>query len=498
MAVTQTAWSTRKEFEEVYQELYSNDWKKQKHALGRISVWKSRIPRLPTGIENTAALIGAMLEHRTEMTAGPMDGELNQKLRNLYGLALIRFVNDITEERKVKCPIRNNLMSIAKKLNLPQWLVVLRHNATHRELPSLDMITDAVECSLKYLKEHCWEKQLNCDNPDFYQHSPKYFRRTLIEYQQKQFMVLQMSAASKSNKRNKNMVLESLDKTLRITGLSPVILSVLLEEGYLISNVEQLKALDINPDDLLSQNGLWLPENLVAFWMPFLQVVHRLNFTPVLATHLMDCVCSDDFTPLTARLIAGWLMTILFNAHQANQMKFDKDLLYDKPCTMPWQTLIEQAIKVPKAYTLNLVLWMLNEQNDNLMYLQRNNLQDLITIYLAQDSSFENCLSKDKTKQNENNIKFHTVEEILQLQSPKKDNSSFLPKSWHISTDAIDWRKCPLGFIPQENLTYTNLEFLDEDYEPSLKKKRKMPESNQNGQTEYSLQTDNSEGLEIL
>ena len=38
-------------------------------------------------------------------------------------------------------------------------------------------------------------------------------------------------------------------------------------------------------------------------------------------------------------------------------MKEDKDFLYDKRCTVAWQTLIEQAIKVPKKYTLHLVLW---------------------------------------------------------------------------------------------------------------------------------------------
>ncbi|GAB1605768.1 hypothetical protein Ahia01_000859100 [Argonauta hians] len=90
MANCVTAWINRDEFVEVYNEIFSNDIKKQKHALGRIAVWKSRVPRLPVAIENTAALIRAHVEHRQDTSAGHTDWESNQKLRNLYGLALIR------------------------------------------------------------------------------------------------------------------------------------------------------------------------------------------------------------------------------------------------------------------------------------------------------------------------------------------------------------------------------------------------------------------------
>lgn len=497
MATCVSAWTNREEFEEVYRELYSNDVKKQKHALGRIAVWKSRIPRLPVAIENTAALIGAGLEHQHEIAAGRADWESNHKLRNLYGLALIRFINDITETKQTKFHARS-VKSVASELGLPDWLVELRHNATHRQLPPLEIVSSAVQCSLNYLKECFWEKQIENSNNTSCDISLKnLFRTMLIEYQQHQFEMLQTTKWMK--KKNLKKLLDEMK--LVLTGLSSDILSVLLEEGYLVPNVEQLKALHINPEDLISENGLWLPENLVTFWKPLLNILHEIKFTPLLIKRLMDCVCGEELAPLPARLIAGWLMTILFNIHQANQMNEDKHFLYDKRCTVAWQTLIEQAIRVPKKYTLHLVLWMLNEGKGHLMDSQRSHLLELINIYLSQDlipSSFENCLRENDTRQNENQTSFHTVDEVLQFQSSEKTE---LPPpvalSWHISTDSINWEKCPLGCVPQEKLSYTSLEFYDEN-ESTAKKRRRMSSTHQNGHTEFYLQTENSDTFEVL
>ncbi len=44
----------------------------------------------------------------------------------------------------------NCLSSI--KLGLPEWLVEMRHQATHASLPSLDMLRTAAETSLAWLK----------------------------------------------------------------------------------------------------------------------------------------------------------------------------------------------------------------------------------------------------------------------------------------------------------------------------------------------------------
>ncbi|CAE1326808.1 LAS1 [Acanthosepion pharaonis] len=481
MATCVSAWTNREEFEEVYRELYSNDVKKQKHALGRIAVWKSRIPRLPVAIENTAALIGAGLEHQHEIAAGRADWESNHKLRNLYGLALIRFINDITETKQTKFHARS-VKSVASELGLPDWL------------KSSQVLFNAVSITSKNV---FGKNKLRIATTPRVTYLKNLFRTMLIEYQQHQFEMLQTTKWMK--KKNLKKLLDEMK--LVLTGLSSDILSVLLEEGYLVPNVEQLKALHINPEDLISENGLWLPENLVTFWKPLLNILHEIKFTPLLIKRLMDCVCGEELAPLPARLIAGWLMTILFNIHQANQMNEDKHFLYDKRCTVAWQTLIEQAIRVPKKYTLHLVLWMLNEGKGHLMDSQRSHLLELINIYLSQDlipSSFENCLRENDTRQNENQTSFHTVDEVLQFQSSEKTE---LPPpvalSWHISTDSINWEKCPLGCVPQEKLSYTSLEFYDEN-ESTAKKRRRMSSTHQNGHTEFYLQTENSDTFEVL
>ncbi|GAB1605770.1 ribosomal biogenesis protein LAS1L [Argonauta hians] len=492
MANCVTAWINRDEFVEVYNEIFSNDIKKQKHALGRIAVWKSRVPRLPVAIENTAALIRAHVEHRQDTSAGHTDWESNQKLRNLYGLALIRFINDMTEAKQNKMYARS-LMAIAKELGLPEWLIELRHSATHQTLPSLEIVCTAVDCSLKYLQETFWVKQINREEAPVYHNKPlkDLIRSMLIDYQQCQFELLQ--SKRREAKRKLKQLLTGIRMILNET--SPEFLSVLLEEGYLIPSAEQLEALDINPSDLQSQNGLWLPDSLVKFWKPILLLLHTMKFTPVVVKNLMDIVCrANSSETLPARLTAGWLMAILFSVSQANQMKDDQNSLYNTSCTLPWRSLIEQALRVPTKYPLHLALWLLTECDGQFKEKQRKHLLELINIYLSQNLTNSSLDIASDTNGQLNNRGYHIVDDVIQnLQScpqPESNISSF--SSWEIPTD-INWENYPLGSVPCHKLCFSNLEFYDVNDFPT--KKRKMYSNFPENQI---VHTDHSEVLYVL
>lgn len=51
--------------------------------------------------------------------------------------------------------------SIAEEIGLPDWLVDLRHEATHANLPSQDTLRAGVEVSLSWLRKEYWEAQVN-------------------------------------------------------------------------------------------------------------------------------------------------------------------------------------------------------------------------------------------------------------------------------------------------------------------------------------------------
>lgn len=73
----------------------------------------------------------------------------NLVIRQSYATAIIRLVNGLVDPLQLGAYARS-IASIAQQLNLPPWLVELRHAATHEELPSLDVLREAARqvCSL--------------------------------------------------------------------------------------------------------------------------------------------------------------------------------------------------------------------------------------------------------------------------------------------------------------------------------------------------------------
>ena len=60
--------------------------------------------------------------------------------------------------------------SVAEELGIPDWLVDLRHDATHSSLPATDVLHAAADTALAWLKENYWEKtyaHLNYIDKDF-------------------------------------------------------------------------------------------------------------------------------------------------------------------------------------------------------------------------------------------------------------------------------------------------------------------------------------------
>ena len=51
-----------------------------------------------------------------------------------------------------------SVQAIADEIELPSWLVDLRHDATHSSLPSLAMLETGVNVALHWLKENYWDK----------------------------------------------------------------------------------------------------------------------------------------------------------------------------------------------------------------------------------------------------------------------------------------------------------------------------------------------------
>uniref|UniRef100_A0A8C4SLV8 LAS1-like protein n=1 Tax=Erpetoichthys calabaricus TaxID=27687 RepID=A0A8C4SLV8_ERPCA len=146
------AWINKGEWDQVLEYLYCQDCNLQKYALERISAWKGRYgSSTPIAVESTADLVRCQVIDSCGQVAP-------EELVLLYGMALVRFVNLITEpkQKMVTIPLRR----LAREMNIPEWIVNLRHQLTHGRLPTLNWCRKGCEFVLDWLRKEYWSRQL--------------------------------------------------------------------------------------------------------------------------------------------------------------------------------------------------------------------------------------------------------------------------------------------------------------------------------------------------
>lgn len=148
-------WQNREEWLCIYRTLFNfDDPDAQRRAVDRVAAWKSRsVGKLPLAIESTANLISAHL--------GLVDsGTRDVQGRLTLAMAIVRFVNGMVDQVQ-KGKFARSVQSIGEEIGLPDWLVDLRHEATHASLPSMETLHCGLRVSLSWLRDEYWEAQLN-------------------------------------------------------------------------------------------------------------------------------------------------------------------------------------------------------------------------------------------------------------------------------------------------------------------------------------------------
>ncbi|EDQ89706.1 uncharacterized protein MONBRDRAFT_8097 [Monosiga brevicollis MX1] len=71
---------------------------------------------------------------------------------------IIRFVNGLVDQRQ-QAVMAHSVNRLARELGIPEWLVDLRHDATHGELPSHSLVLAAVDTIKTWLHDRYWAPQ---------------------------------------------------------------------------------------------------------------------------------------------------------------------------------------------------------------------------------------------------------------------------------------------------------------------------------------------------
>ncbi|KAL3800803.1 hypothetical protein HJC23_001640 [Cyclotella cryptica] len=139
-------------------------------ALRRVALWRGRRGgKLPHAIDITAGLAGILLmdAERSCVATAVNFGDANNtmlpnvslyQLRNAYSTLLLRSVNGLADTYRHQK--KSALLSVAhccSLAGLPLWIVDVRHDASHNDLPSLGVCRIGALESLKFWKGRYWD-----------------------------------------------------------------------------------------------------------------------------------------------------------------------------------------------------------------------------------------------------------------------------------------------------------------------------------------------------
>ncbi|KAL6614309.1 hypothetical protein ACP70R_036579 [Stipagrostis hirtigluma subsp. patula] len=129
-------------------------------ALCRIAAWRSR-GSLPIPVDVTAAFVEIRLRDPLFQGGPAGDGALESEemLAMLYSMAIMRLVNGFVENPHKKTG--RSISELAEAVGIPRVLVDIRHESSHRNLPSLRLLRLASVKAFDWLKCIYWDRQTN-------------------------------------------------------------------------------------------------------------------------------------------------------------------------------------------------------------------------------------------------------------------------------------------------------------------------------------------------
>ena len=82
------------------------------------------------------------------------------ELRHMYAMALVRLVNGLADAGQ-RGEYARSVAALCEAMGLPDWMVDVRHDATHNDLPSLCVLRLAARRALWWLQHHYWAAHLS-------------------------------------------------------------------------------------------------------------------------------------------------------------------------------------------------------------------------------------------------------------------------------------------------------------------------------------------------
>ncbi|XP_040122031.1 ribosomal biogenesis protein LAS1L isoform X6 [Oryx dammah] len=381
------AWLSRAEWDQVMVYLFSDDYKLQRYALNRITVWRSRLGNeLPLAVASTADLVRCKL---MDVTGGLGTDEL----RLLYGMALVRFVNLISERKTkfAKLPLK----FLAQEVNIPDWIVELRHELTHKKMPHINDCRRGCYFVLDWLQNTYWCRQMENSLRETWELEEEREETDEADQEEDKKIVVdditeqnpepkdeekgvelnvKADGDHESNKDSKEKEPENCWYPMKRSSLREAVLDAFLDDGFLIPTFEQLAALQIEYEDGQTEvqrgegtdpkshknvdlDDILVPKPFSQFWQPLLRGLHSQTFTQALLERMLSELPALGNTGIRPTYILRWTTELIVantktgrNARRfsASQWEARKNWrLFNCSASLDWPQVVESCLGSP-------------------------------------------------------------------------------------------------------------------------------------------------------
>ncbi|XP_021734246.1 uncharacterized protein LOC110700988 isoform X2 [Chenopodium quinoa] len=470
-------WLNWEEWDFVRLSLFSSSPDSIAKALRRIAAWRCR-GCLPIVIEFTASIVEVQQKDpyfREELSNGASDSE--DILAMLYTMAIMRLVNGVIEKTRSKPDM--SIADGAVEIGMPRMLVDVRHEGSHRELPSLRILRLASTKALNWLKSFYWDSQKNAIP---YLSGKSIDVRKEIRSKLRDLAVsLKVKHSSGSNSsqvkenRSKKQIKRALKSLVRLYSFfSSDVVAVLLEFLLNASNsIDLVKA----PEEIQIKLSLDVAEAVFDEWKPVISKVSKKE--PELLLSLLKAVLDmiesrklirDDFGSEHISLLQYdpemqriGVLSSLFKCLVLvlKGLKLFQHEVTDDVGYLPKISLIELVrrcfhIADPDNRDLLDSAMLLAEMvRDSYLSEKLGKLSSLIKLYprLAEDGASDvnpnDLIRQDKY--------IHEAAEKLELIKRRKINNAGIRSSQddivedsNIWVIAKSWKPCPIGMLPRD------------------------------------------------
>nr|XP_021404124.1 ribosomal biogenesis protein LAS1L isoform X2 [Lonchura striata domestica] len=445
---TVVAWRGRAEWDQVMVGLYCGDSRLQQDALDRVSAWKSRYgPKMPLAVDCTAELIRCKV----------LDSSGRLKSHELilsYGLALVRFVNLITERKQkmVSIPLRQ----LAREVDIPVWVVDLRHELTHGKLPRLALCRKGCDVVLDWLRKMYWSRQLGnnlCEEDEDEEEEQEEMEANAdLDGDAWEIQTPQHEACQKHkefHEKVRDVLISYKNEQLRVMQAMP---SVSKSRELWSDSSSELDWILAQIKDLMQENRATVAEALLSdgFLIPKMDCLKMLNIKyeankeilmEKMFIELKECSDSSELRP---QFLISWITELLtgiakVNAgkkkQQCNKQASVKELFLHK-VPLEWLRLTDSCLQAPCWATPHLLQLILTIMRPRLPRSSRKNLLYLASIYTEGGAPLSSPgLSSDGSEQpiytleslqwrarQENQVKNQGQTVEIQEDVPERDN----------------------------------------------------------------------------